>query len=308
MILEVQAQILGDRLIVDENIEFKNHPYLIRILLKDDKYFLSFQKKLIDIDRCVPTLTAGNNGIPILTLPPEDFYQDIICVMQHIESFGALDNKLQRIDWENLTLKWMPENENEHVSPLSELSRKIENNRSYNKISNEWLFDTVIHRKQLGDLFIPFAFYRDATILFYDHRYQSAFCTFYMMLEYFFHEKSWGIKYDAYSKNTCLNTCLIDTLNELPSHKTHHIWLTNELKRRGKEYNKQGLLFLLNRFRNELSHAVDMKKNRNVFNDQSFFSLSFVAMTLCLFVSIKQRLLPFVSENYKEEFLGRTKI
>jgi hypothetical protein len=134
MILEVQAQILGDRLIVDENIEFKNHPYLIRILLKDDKYFLSFQKKLIDIDRCVPTLTAGNNGIPILTLPPEDFYQDIICVMQHIESFGALDNKLQRIDWENLTLKWMPENENEHVSPLSELSRKIENNRSYNKI------------------------------------------------------------------------------------------------------------------------------------------------------------------------------
>lgn len=303
MFFEVQAQIIGDNLIVDRDIEFKHHPYVIRIIMKEDKYFLSFQKKLIDINKNIPIFTTNSNSVPILTLPSNDFYQDIIRVMQHIESFGALDNCLQSIDFENLTLKWITENENENLSPLSEITRKRENSRSYNRLSKKWLSDTVIHHRQLGDLFIPFAFYRDATTLFHDHRYQSAFCTFYMMLEYFFHEKSWGIKSDAYLKDTCLNTCLIETLNELPKYKTHHNWLINELKRRDKEYNQQGLLSLINRFRDELSHAVDIKKNRNVFNDQYFFSLSYVAMTLCRFVSIKQRLLPFVSKTDKEKFL-----
>ena len=307
MIFEVQAQIIGDNLIIDRDIEFKHHPYLIRIILKEDKYYLSFQKKLIDINKCIPTITTNSNSVPILTLPPKDFYQDVILVMQHIESFGALDNCLQSLDFENLTLKWIPENDNEHLSPLSEITRKRENGRSYGRLSKKWLFNTVIHRRQLGDLFIPFAFYRDATTLFHDHRYQSAFCTFYMMLEYFFHEKSWGIEYDAYLKNTCLNTCLIETLNELPKHKTHYDWLVNELNRRGKEYTNQGLLFLINRFRDELSDAVDMRKNRNIFNDQYFFSLSYVAMTLCIFVSIKQRLLPFVSKTDKEIFLKEIK-
>jgi len=303
MIFEVQAQIIGDNLIIDRDIEFKHYPYLIRIIFNEDKYFLSFQKKLIDINNSIPTFTTNSDNVPILTLPPNDFYQDIIRIMQHIESFGALDNCLQSIDFENITLKWIPENENEHISPLSEFTKKIGNSRSYKKLSKDWLFNTVIHRKQLGDLFFPFAFYRDAATLFHDHRYQSAFCTFYMMLEYFFHEKSWGIAHDAYLKDTCLNTCLIETLSELPKHKIHHDWLIKELKRRDKEYNQEGLLHLINRFRDELSHAVDMKKNRNIFNDQYFFSLSYVAMTLCLFVSIKQRLLPFVTKTDKEEFL-----
>lgn len=304
MTFEVQAEILGNNLSIEENLEFKRHPYLIRLFWKEEKCFISFQKKLLNFEGCVPTLSPGNYGIPLITIPPNDFCQDIIHLLQHIESFGTLDNRLQRIDYDNLTLKWIPENDNEHISPFQSLTRKKESNHQNVKITKNWLQSTVLHERQLGELFIPFAFYRDTTILFHDSRYQSAFCTFYMMLEYFFHEKDWGIEKDAYKRDLCLSTCLKATLDTLPKFKAHHSWLINELKRRTKDYNEEGLLFILNRFRDELSHAVDKNRNRNVFNDRSFFSLAFIAMNVCLLVSIKKRLLPFVREDNKENFLS----
>jgi hypothetical protein len=304
MIFEVQAEILGNNLNIEENVEFKKHPYLIRLFWKEEKCFISVQKKLLNFEGCVPTLSPGNDGIPLITIPPNDFYQDIIHLLQHIESFGALDNRLQRIDYENLTLRWIPENDNEHIPPFQSITMKKESNHQHVKITKNWLQSTVLHERQLGELFIPFAFYRDATILFHDSRYQSAFCTFYMMLEYFFHEKDWGIEKDAYKRDLCLSTCLKATLDTLPKFKTHHSWLINELKRRTKDYNEEGLLFVLNRFRDELSHAADKDRNRNVFNDRSFFSLAFIAMNVCLLVSIKKRLLPFVREDNKENFLS----
>ena len=303
MIFEVQAEILGENLSIEYNLEFKKYPYTIRVFMKEERCFISFQKKLIDTDGCVPTWLPGKNNISEITLPQNDFYQDIIHLIQHVESFGALDNRLERIDLENLTLKWIPENENEHISPFTELTRNRERNRQLKKITKNWLQSTVLHERQLGELFIPFAFYRDATILFHDARYQSAFCSYYMMLEYFFHEKQWGIEKDAFKRDACLNTCLKTTLDNLPNHERHHIWLVDELKRRNKEYNEEGLLFVLTRFRDELSHAVDKDRNRNIFNDRSFFSLAFIAMNVCLFVTIKKRLLPFVRESEKENFL-----
>ncbi|HEY5588494.1 MAG TPA: hypothetical protein VIK86_06005 [Candidatus Paceibacterota bacterium] len=304
MIFEVQVEILGDNISIEENVEFKKHPYFIRLFGKDEKYYISIQKKLLNFEGCVPTMSVGIDGIPKITIPPNDFYQDIIHFIQHVESFGALDNRLQRIDCDNLTLRWIPENENEHISPFKEITRKKENNKPNVKITKNWLQNTVIYERQMGDLFIPFAFYRDATILFHDSRYQSAFCTFYMMLEYFFHEKEWGIAKDAYKRDLCLNTCLKATLDTLPKYNAHLTWLVNELNRRAKEYNEEGLLFILNRFRDELSHAVHKDKNRNIFNDKSFFSLAFIAMNVCLLVSIKKRLLPFVRVSEKDNFLS----
>lgn len=71
MIFEVQARIIGDNLIIDRDIEFKHHPYLIRIILKEDKHYLSFQKKLLDINKSIPTVVTNSSSIPIIALPPQ---------------------------------------------------------------------------------------------------------------------------------------------------------------------------------------------------------------------------------------------
>lgn len=75
-----------------------------------------------------------------------------------------------------------------------------------------------------------------------------------------------------------------------------------ELESRNRNYDEAGLLFVLNGYRDELSHAADKIRNRNIFNYLSFFSLAFIAMNVCLHVSIKKRLLPFVTKDNKEFF------
>ena len=112
-------------------------------------------------------------------------------------------------------------------------------------------------------------------------KYQSSFCTFYMMLEYFFTEGNWGIKNDAYKRDKCLKNSLIKCLDELKKYEQHYKWLNDELATRKKTYNEEGLLFTLNMFRNEMSHAVNKYKNRNPFNEHKFLSLTFITMMIC---------------------------
>ncbi len=303
MLLEIQAKINGD-IIIERDIEFKKHPYIIKVFKKEKEYFISFKRKIVDLENSIPKLIEKSGGDFDLILPKQETYQDILKSIQHIESFGALDHKLTSIDTTNLIFKFIPENENDHISPLKEIKKRTPNN-PHERITKDWLFNTLIFENQMGELFIPFAFYRDATDLFNQARYQSAFCTYYMMLEYFFHEKKYGIQNDAYKRMRCLNTGLKNTLNDLIKHPNHHDWLNNELNKRNKSYNPEGLLFILNRFRDELSHAVDKNKNRNIFNDLSFFPLAFITMNICLYVSIKKRLLPFTKKENKERFLDQ---
>jgi hypothetical protein len=304
MEFEIQAEILG-KVNFDNTIEVKKHPFTIRVFKNGAKNYISFKKKLIDFENCIPTLKNGEDGIPVLTLPNSDFYSDAIKTIQHIESFGALDNRITSIDTDNLTLRWLPENDNEHVSPLKESTRKRDKQDNRDKLTEKWLQDTVIFESQMGELRIPFAFFRDAENLFESARYQSAFCTFYMMLEYFFNEGSWGIKKDTYKRKPCLNTALRTTLNLLKEFETHYKWLQNELNIRHKEYNEEGLLYVLNQFRDELSHASNRSRNRNVFNETALFSLAFIIKSVCKYVSTKERLAPFVRKDNLDTFFNK---
>jgi len=304
MEFEIQAEIIG-KLNLDKTIEVKKHPYIIKVFKIGIKNYISFRTKLIEIENCIPTLTNGDNGIPVISLPASDFYEDAIKTIHHIESLGALDNLITSIDTDNLTLRWFNDNNYEQISPLKEIIKKREKQDYRGKLTKGWLQNAVIYESQMGDLRIPFAFFRDAKNLFESARYQSAFCTFYMMLEYFFNEGKWGIKNDTYKRKPCLNTALRTTLKQLEKSGDHYKWLQNEIKRRHKEYNEQGLLFVLNQFRDELSHASSKSKNRNVFNETAFFSLAFIIKNVCFYVSIKERLVPFVRKDEVDAYLAK---
>ena len=205
---------------------------------------------------------------------------------------------------ENLTYRWIPENERDHQSPFNELKRKVES-KPNTELTENWLRDTIIHRQQMKDLYLPFSFLRDGKEFYAIRKYQAAFCSFYMMLEYFFNENGWGIKKDAYLRKKCLGISLYKTLEQMPRYKDHYEWLINELKKRQKEYDVEGLLFLLNRFRDEFSHASINERNRNPFRERDYISISFIIMVVCQFVSIKKRLLPFVREDERDSFLSK---
>jgi hypothetical protein len=44
MIFEIQAEIIGDNLSIEDDLEFKKHPFTIRVFRKEERCFISFQK------------------------------------------------------------------------------------------------------------------------------------------------------------------------------------------------------------------------------------------------------------------------
>ncbi|CAM3384797.1 hypothetical protein [Zobellia roscoffensis] len=271
MLLEIEAKINGN-LLLSKKIELKKYPYIIKVFEKEKEFFISFSRKILDIENAIPKIFQDENNNTRIKLPNSESYQDILNSIRHIESFGALDNRLLSIDTHNIKIKFIPENENDHLSPLKEITRELEKANSPERLTKDWLQNIIINENQMGDLYIPFSFYRDATELYNKTRYQSAFCTYFMMLEYFYHEKHYGIQNDAYTRMKSLNSALLNTLEEIKKHPNHYNWLVDKINKRQKKYNPAGLLFTINRFRDELSHAVDKNKNRNTFNDFSFNS------------------------------------
>jgi len=302
MKFEIEFKIYGNLKIPNDLIEIKKHPYLIKIFKKDVEFYISISKTILEDSDCLPRINSAEQ-LKEIEFPKESSYFDMIELVNYIESFGSLDNRLELIDTSNITLRWIAENDDDHFSPFNEIKRQRTKDQNLDPLSEDWLFSTLVHRNQLGELFFPFSFYRDGKNLFHALRYQSSFCAFYMMLEYFFNEKGWGIQHDAYERKKCLKNSLIKTLEDLKKYKNHHKWLINELTRRHKKYDEAGLLFIINIYRNELSHAVDKRKSRNVFTDDRYFSLSYITMTLCVFVTIKKRLLPFVRPSEIDKFL-----
>ena len=303
MIFELKYRVFG-KLNFETPLRIKKYPYKILLFEENGLFFISISKKIDSNSKCLPTFEISNS-IKEIKLPSIDSYQEMEDIISHIESFGALDNKLEYIDKLNVFMKWIPENENDHFSPLSQIERKLDNDPILDAISYNWLSSTILHKNQLGELYFPFSFFREGKRLFNSMRYQSSFCTFYMMLEYFFTESSYGIKNDVYKRDKCLKHCLINCLNDLQKYQQHYEWLNKEIVSRKKNYNEDGLLFILNRFRDELSHAVKKDKNRNPFNEHKYFSLSFITMMICINVSIKKRLLPFIQTTEINGFLER---
>ena len=304
MILEIQAEILGNFTLA-QDMNVKKHPYTLNIFQssENDKFYISVSKRIIDFKDNLPVLEVNENKLLELKLPPNDFYSDIICLLQHIESFGAFDVGISKIFWEEPTIIWIPENESEHLSPLCKYKGEYKHKSLVRNLTNSWLQNTVLYAKQMKDLYIPFSFFREGSNNYHQMRYQSAFLFFYMMLEYFFSNDKWGIKNDEYKRDLCLRNSLKKTLEVMPNYQEHFSFLKDELKTRNKNYDEEGLLFILNRFRDEFSHANKADKNRNVFNENKYISLAFIIMGVCQNVSIKKRLLPFVSEVDKKSFL-----
>jgi len=303
MIFELQFKVYGNLKILNDYVEIKKYPYLIKLFKDNNQFYISISKRIDSNSNCLPIL-KDSNGTNEIILPQESSYGEMIEYINHIESFGAVDNKIEYINKIDIKFKWIPEDEEDHFSPFSIITRTLEVEQELDIISQDWLLQTVIHKRQLGDLFIPFSFFRDAKQMFHSAKYQTAFCTFYLMLEYFFHDekRSWGINNNAYKNNICLQTSLNKTLNQIQLYSDHYNWLNEQLRVKNKSYDEDGLLTLINLYRNDFSHASNKNKNRNIFNEHRFFSLAFITLVLCNFVAIKKRLSPFVSPSELENF------
>lgn len=301
MIVRIEAEISGI-FKIEKDMKVKHHPFDIDITFdeKNEKYIISISKKVQDYFSHLPKILAENQKIKEINFPNQDFLEEQIQILQHIESFGAIDKGIERINWQNCSIEWIPETEEEQKDlSIRRYSRKL-NYGSQNKVlSKDWLFKTVIHRRQLSHLALPFTFFREGANFFHNFQYQNSFLNFYMMLEGFFGD---GIHYDnrtmkaEFKKSENLEYAINETIEYLKtSNGKHYEWLINTCNKYSKNCDKDGIIHILVAQRGNLSHFSLSKseKQKNPYIDRNYESLAFIAMTICMYSSIRLRLEPF---------------
>ena len=306
MILELETEIFGN-FFIDNAFEIKHHPFSIRMWFDDiaNEYKLTICKRVNNYSNYIPKLKNGDSKFKNIEFPNENFLEEERTILQHIESFGALDCGVKKINWDNFKIKWIPENEIEMKDLcINEYRRNQTYKIQKSKLTQKWLSDTIIHRSQLSKLYLPFSFYRYGINLYNNYQYQNAFLHFYLMLEGFFGNGQFSkrkIKIE-FSKSDILDYAIGETLSYLfKKNNNHYNWLKNIIKTYNKSMNKESIIHCLVEQRGSLSHfyITSSKKQRNPFREKDYHSLSFITMSICKFASIKLRLEPFRRKSDK---------
>ena len=301
MIVKIETEISGT-FKIEKDMKVKHYPFDIDILFdeKKEKYVISISKKVYDYSSHLPKILAENQKIKKNNFTNQNFLKEQIQILQHIESFGAIDKGVERIDWQNCSIEWIPETEEEQKElSIREHSIKLYYDTQNINLSKDWLFNTIIYRRQLSDFTLPFTFFREGSNFFHNFQYQNSFLNFYWMLEGFFGN---GIKYDnktmkAEFKNSgILEYAINETVEYLKTcDGNHYEWLINTCKKYSKNCDKDGIIHILVEQRGNLSHfsLSKSKKQKNPYTDTDYESLAFISMTICRYSSIKLRLEPF---------------
>lgn len=305
MIVKIEAEIIGN-FTIEQDIKFEYYPFDIdlRIDVEMNCYIISLNRRILDYASYLPKEKNENGKIREIIFPSQFFLEEQIKVLQHIESFGAIDKEIEKIDWQNCSIEWIPENKKEENElPIRKYKRKLSYDSEIKIISKDWLRDTVIYKRQLAHLALPFSFFKEGVNLYHNFHYQSSFINFYLMLEGFFGNgkdfKNEKMK-SAFSKSKILDYAINQTISYLKSTQDiHYYWFVETCKNYNKKTDKEGIIHFLVEQRGNLSHfsIKNASKQKNLFKEVDYHSLAFIAMMICRYSSIKLRLEPFSNQN-----------
>lgn len=255
MIIKVEAELLG-KIKLEREIIFKSMPYDVKVSFNEEngKFFISLKRPFYNYQSFIPTIKDRS-----INIPDENFLEEFKNIFQYIESFGAIDSNIDKIDWGNLIVEWIPETEDDKLS-ISKYSRQISDNLESVTISENWLKEIMIFRRQLNHLVMPFSYMKDGIVEYNKQNYQKSFMNFYLMIEGCFSNgknfKNSVVKND-FANSNILDFAIKKMFMELCKgiHVSEHKWFVNECKKYNKEpFKKESLIHLLVENRGKLSH------------------------------------------------------
>lgn len=299
MILKIETEINGN-FKIENNFEVKYHPYKICIKSndKEKKYLISIAKRIYNYSSLIPKLELVGQEKTI-KFPQENFLENEIELLQYIESFGAMDKEIYDINWENISIEWIPESEQEKKEiTIKKYSRSLSFKNEKELLSQDWLFNTIIHKRRLEHLTLPFSFFRNGLKHYKEFQYQEAFLNFYLMLEGVFGNGKF--KNDKIKSEFTKSPILIQSIEKLLSNLKnsqlkHYEWFEEMSNKYNKEPNIESVIHIIVEQRGNLSHFSNKTpdRNKNPFKDKDFDSLAFISLMICKYVSNDLRLEPF---------------
>lgn len=304
MILLIECKVDSDTLI-DNIIEWRVNNYVFKLYPNDNNKFgsITVESKFQNYQDHTPKVTIENHKISTIEFPEENFYPEQLSMLQYIESFSALDLGVRKIHWDNPTINWIAESDEERIA-IKGYAKTMDYPANNRKITLGWFQDTIIHRRMVGHLTEPLSFYRIGVNHYNQHSYIQAFLHFYLMLEGVFGNGNTNKKIliGAFMDAAYLTYGIENVLKSFdnPVHKKHKDWF-DRYSFINNEVNKDPLRKMINIFfdeRGKLAHFSNNKndRRRNNFEERKYQSLAAISMMVCHFCSIKLRLDPFIKK------------
>ena len=166
MLLKIETEIIGN-FSIEEDMKIKLHPYNIdiRFDLEMEKHYISLCKRMINYSYYLPKLEINKNETKTIKFPSEDFLKEQVKILQHIESFGAIDKGVKKNNWNNCFIEWIPESKIERKElSIRKYNRDLTHKSKKEILTKSWLQNTILHKRQLEHLALPFSFF-PSTIL-----------------------------------------------------------------------------------------------------------------------------------------------
>ncbi|RDY58383.1 hypothetical protein [Flagellimonas nanhaiensis] len=304
MLLKIEAEVSG-AIIIESGINTFQNPFTIEVRCDSEngKHYIGLTKRVKDYHMFLPKLEVSGKKVKSAVFFEENFLEESVQILRHLEAFGSMDLSIERIQWESCSIEWIPESEKEAGElHIREYKQEFSYSSKQTILTEEWIRDTLIFRKQLQHLVVPFTFFRIGVNLFHKFQYQESFLNFYMMLEGCYGSgqfKNERMKRE-FSKSNGLTQAINKVIKKLSNTKDkHYEWLLEVCKKYHKEADISGVIHIMVEIRGNLSHfsLEGPQKFRNPFNQRDFESLAYISMSICAFAAIDMRLQPFRMNN-----------
>lgn len=300
---------VDSKIILDEDIRYYENGKEF-ILISDENKLLSVIKIIADVSN--PSLFYSNvESCPetrmhyMIINRDNQIYEELIDEFQQIESILAFSTQsLRKIYWENPKEELIPETEKEKEKlSVIGINWEMSHHEKYTPLNENEFTEMMEDRDKYADLRIPKAFFREGINDFESFRYINAFYNFYFIIEDLYgggKSKNKDVEKELKKSDEFKSFVqwMIDNLHN--DNKKHFDNICNYLKRHNKNFDIDGLIFIIVRMRGQLHHysGKSTQVHGTPFNQKDFESIAYLSLGLAV-RAILHKILEINTQNNK---------
>lgn len=285
MRLRVTAEVKGD-IFLKEKISTQFYIYTFNVFKENESFFISVEKSVSNYLDDIPKASFGESNHFVINIPETKIYADIVDWFKRIEAFGSFNLAIKRILYEEAEITWIPETVDEGKI-LSIKSYKVTRggqNSKYLRLSD--FQDTLFYSKRLDENYIPFSYFRLGASFFDEEEYYLSYINYFMMIEFLYGNGKTKKRETIieFGKSDILVLSILMTINTFPIGDPNLEWLKNECRKKQKEYNVEGLIFILVDHRGMIAHGSKRRSGMYRDNPNLLRPISFILGMICRYV------------------------
>ena len=285
MRLRITAEVKGD-ILLKEKISTVFYIYTFNIFKENESFFISVEKSVSNYLDDIPKASFDESNHFVINIPETKIYADMVDWFKRIEAFGSFNLAIKRILYEEAEITWIPETVDEEkiLSIKSYKVTKGGQDCKYLRLSD--FQDTLLYSKRLDENYITFSYFRLGSSFFDEEEYYLSYINYFMMIEYLYgngitENKKLRIEF---GKSDVLVLSILMAINTFPIGDPNLEWLKNECKKKQKEYNVDGLIFVLVDYLGMIAHGLKKRSGKSRDNPNLLRPISFILGIICRYV------------------------